>query len=88
MELFKFDNKEHLIELARRIRQDATNKEDLMMEFFDGFYIKGNASKVFVNACLQLMFDSYKVSREKDIRKDLFFTTSYEKGMPEEYSTR
>ena len=88
MELFKFDNKEHLIELARRIRQDATNKEDLMMEFFDGFYIKGNASKIFVNACLQLMFDSYKVSREKDIRKDLFFTTSYEKGMPEEYSTK
>ena len=88
MELFKFDNKEHLIELARRIRQDATNKEDLMMEFFDGFYIKGNTSKIFVNACLQLMFDSYKVSREKEIRKDLFFTTSYEKGMPEEYSTK
>lgn len=88
MELFKFDNKDHLIELSRRIRQDATNKEDLMMEFFDGFYMKGNASKLFVNACLQVMFDSYKVTREKDIRRDLFFTTSYEKGMPDEYSTK
>lgn len=88
MELFQFDNRDHLIELARRIRQESTNKEELMMEFYDGFYMKGNASKLYVNACLQHMFDAFKVTRDKNIRRSLFFTTSYEKGMPEEYSTQ
>ena len=71
MELFQFDNREHLIELARRIRQESTNKEELMMEFFDDFYMKGNASKLYVNACLQHMFDAFRVTRNKECQKSI-----------------
>lgn len=88
MELFKYNNKEHLIELARRIRQEPLNDTEYMMEFFDDFFMKANAAKLYVNACLQNMFDAFKVSRKRSIREKLFFTTSYEKGNPQKYSTQ
>ena len=75
MELFKYNNKEHLIELARRIRQEPLNNTEYMMEFFDDFFMKANAAKLYVNACLQNMFDAFKVSRKRSIREKLFFTT-------------
>ena len=88
MELFKYNNKEHLIELARRIRQEPLNKSEYMMEFFNGFFMKDIAAKLYVNACLQNMFDAFKVSKKANIREKLFFTTSYEKGNSQKYSTQ
>lgn len=88
MELFKYNNELHLTEISRRIRQNPMSNKEHMMQVGRNLYIKDRLSRLFINATLQLVFDSYGVDKDPKVRRKLIFTESYQKGQPERYMNK